>query len=484
MDAEVLSHDLHNALQERFHKTIRRLFFVGIGGSSMSGLAETAMNLGFDVQGSDMCESGYTERLRLGGIPVVIGHRPENLPPNTDLLVFSGAIRPENPERQRARSLGIPEMERSVFIGLLSMQFSQMIAVAGTHGKTTTSAMMSAVLLAAQRDPSVSIGGFYEEIGGNYRVGRSEYFVAEACEYRDSFLELRPRIGIITNIEPDHLDYFSGGIAQIKDSFSQFGRLLPEDGTMICWGDSQDVLEAVSGLKCRVVRYGFSEDADWRVEAISFDADCCASFDVFNNGIFFGRFSLRIPGKFNILNALSVIAAGAQVGIETELMQKVLAGFGGVRRRFEYRGRVGGVTVYEDYAHHPAELKAVLSVARRRTQGRLWLVFQPHTYSRVHYFLDAFAEALAQADEIILTPIYSDREKNLWNVHSDDLAEAVREHYEKPVCICESFDGIVQLLTEKAQTGDFVLVAGSQTVTAVAPMLVQSLQKQCEKAGL
>ena len=252
---------------------------------------------------------------------------------------------------------------------------------------------------------------------------------------------------------------------------------------MICWGDSQDVLEAVSGLKCRVVRYGFSEDADWRVEAISFDADCCASFDVFNNGTFFGRFSLRIPGEFNILNALAVIAAGAQLGIKTELMQKALADFRGVRRRFEYRGRVSGVTVYEDYAHHPAELKAVLSVARRRTQGRLWLVFQPHTYSRVHYFLDAFAEALAQADEIILTPIYSDREKNLWNVHIDDLAEAVRKRYEKPVCICESFDRIVQLLTEKTQAGDFVLVAGSQTVTAVAPMLVQSLQNQYEKVG-
>ena len=476
MNVEVSPHNLHSVLQERFRKTIRRLFFVGIGGSSMSGLAETAMNLGFDVQGSDMCESGYTQRLRLGGISVAIGHRAENLPTNTDLLIFSGAIRHDNPERQRARSLGIPEMERSVFIGLLSMQFLQTVAVAGTHGKTTTSAMMSAVLLAAGRDPSVSIGGFYEKIGGNYRVGRSEYFVAEACEYRDSFLELRPRIGIITNIEADHLDYFSGGIAQIKDSFSRFGRLLPEDGTMICWGDSEDVLEAVSGLKCRVLRYGFSEDTDWCAKAICFDADRCASFDVYNNGTFFERFSLHIPGEFNILNALAVIAAGAQLGIEPAIMQKALADFTGVKRRFEYRGCVGGVTVYEDYAHHPAELNAVLRTVRQRTQRRLWLVFQPHTYSRVHYFFDAFAEALAQADEIILTPIYSDREKNLWNVHIDDLADAVRKRYDKPACICESFDEIVQLLTEKTQAGDFVLIAGSQTVTAVAPMLVQSLQ--------
>lgn len=473
--------ELRNALSELYNKRIQHLFFVGIGGSSMSGLAEIAKMLGFDVCGSDMCDSFYTNRLRINGIFVAIGHQVKNLPSDTDLLVYSAAIQDDNPERVHAKELGIPEIERSAFLGLLSSGFSQTVAVSGTHGKTTTSAMITSVLLTANRNPSVSIGGYYSEIGGNYRTSDSDVFVVEACEYRDSFLELSPRIGVITNIELEHLDYFNDGLAQMKDSFRKFGQLLPEDGTMIYWGDSPEIRDVTSNFRCHDVTFGFNKGNDWYADEIVYDENCCTTFNVFRNAVYYGRFSLRVPGEFNVLNALATIAVCAQMNINADIIQSALKKFSGVKRRFEFNGQVNGITVYEDYAHHPTELRAVLQVARYRTKGRLWVVFQAHTYSRVYYFFDAFVEVLGMADNIILNQIYSDREKNTWNVHIEDLAKEIQNRYEKPVCVCDTFDEIVQMLIDGTRPGDFVLIAGSQTINAVAPMFVSALK---DKYGL
>lgn len=469
---------MKNELQKKFGKPVQKLFFIGIGGSSMSGLAGIALDQGLLVEGSDMTESSYTAKLKAKDVVIHVGHKKENIPDDTDLVVYSAAIRENNPERLRAKELNIPEIERSDYLGLLSHVFPKTIGVAGTHGKTTTSSMIAALLHYADLDPSVSIGGKVEEIGGNACLGHSDYLVIESCEFVDSFLKTTHEIGIITNIEEDHLDYFKGGLPQIKDSFRKFGMILPEDGLMVAYGDSQDVRDVVRDLRCPVLTYGFSSENDWRAENIVFNESGNPSFDAYYQNNYYDHFELRIPGEHNVLNALSVIAVSEYLGIDHETLKFTFKKFCGAKRRFEFRGKVNNINVYEDYAHHPTELKVVVNACMNHAHHRLWVVFQPHTYSRTYYLFDEFTEAFCGADRIILNDIYSDREDNDWDIFSEDLAKRIKQKHHIPTVVLTDFSDIVKYLTDNLEPDDLVLVAGSQTINKVAYQLVDALKEK------
>jgi UDP-N-acetylmuramate--alanine ligase len=464
-------------LEKRFHKPIHKLFFIGIGGSSMSGLAGIALDQGFEVEGSDMVESSYTGKLKDRHVIIHIGHSKTNIPDDTDLVVFSAAIHPDNPDMVRARELNIPTVERSEYLGLLSHVFPKTIGVAGTHGKTTTSSMIAALLHYAGKDPSVSIGGKLDEIGGNACLGHSDYLVIESCEYVDSFLKTTHYLGIITNIEEDHLDYFKGGLPQIKESFHEFGEILPENGLMIAYGDSPDVMDAVENLRCPVITYGLTDATDWTAKNITYNDLGNPSFDAYYHGEPYGHYSLRIPGQHNVLNAMACIAASRFLGIDQSVVVSTLDHFGGAKRRFEFRGQVNGINVYEDYAHHPTELRVVIEACLNHAHKRLWVVFQPHTYSRTYYLFDDFVDAFKGADKIILNDIYSDREDNDWDIYSEDLAKIIKKKYHTPTMVITDFEDIVKYLTDNLEAGDLVLVAGSQTINHVAYMLVDALKE-------
>ena len=470
---------MNNILEATFSKPIKKLFFVGIGGSSMSGLAGIAKEQGFEVEGSDMVESPYTERLIKSGIPVHIGHTDHNIPEGTDLVIYSAAIHADNPDMQRAEELCIPKVERSEYLGLLSRACPKTICIAGTHGKTTTSSMVASILHHGGLDPSVSIGGRLDEIGGNACLGSSDYFVIESCEFVDSFLKTRHKIGVITNIEEDHLDYFKGGLPQIMDFFHRFGMILPEDGYMVAYGDQPEVREVCQGLRCPVVYYGLGEDNDWNARNIRYDSLGNPTFEAWHGDELVDDFSLKVPGQHNVLDALAAIAVGDYVGVNPDIIQESLNTFGGAHRRFEFRGEVNGISVYEDYAHHPTELKVVIDACMNHEHNELWVVFQPHTYSRTKLLFDEFVDAFEKADKIILNDIYSDREGNEeWQIYSEDLAKIIKEKYKKPTIVMSEFEDIVKFLTDNLHKDDLVLVAGSQTINKVAYMLVDALKEK------
>ena len=456
---------------------IKSIYFIGIGGTSMSGLALMSKTNGFEVSGSDMRPCSYTDKLIKAGVPVYIGQKKENVPEDCDLVVYSAAIRPENPEFQAALEYGIPMLERSYFLGKLSLLYPDTIAISGTHGKTTTSSLTALTLLNANLDPSISIGGTLEAIGGNSRMGDSRYFVIEACEFVDSFLHTKHNIGVILNIDNDHLDYFTGGIEQIKQSFLKFARIIPRYGLLIANGDDPHVREILPEVKAKTQLFGESDDCYWRAENIRYDELGKPTYDVIKCGEYFGTFSLNIPGHHNVMNSLAVIAIAEYLGINHDVIQRSFHQFKGAKRRFELRGDVKGIKVFEDYAHHPKELGVTISACKNYKHNKLWVVFQPHTYSRTFYLFDEFVDAFAPADEVVLNDIYSDREPNDWNIYSEDIAEKVREKYGIPIQVISAFEDIVKYLKDNVKEGDLVLVAGSQTINKVAFDLVDALKE-------
>jgi UDP-N-acetylmuramate--alanine ligase len=465
-------------MQKSFQSEPKKIYFVGIGGTSMSGLALMSQLHGFDVSGSDMRPCSYTEKLVQSGVTVHIGHARENVPKDADLIVYSAAINLlENVEILAAQEYGIPLMERSFFLGKMSELYPKTIAISGTHGKTTTSSLAALMLLDAGKDPSISVGGTIPKIGGNSRVGHSDYFVIEACEFVDSFLHTKHQVGIILNIDLDHLDYFKGGLPQIKDSFRKFGQIVPKDGWLIANGDDPNVLSILPDIEANVTTFGLGPDNDWQARGIVYDQLGKPSFDAFHNGEFYHRFTLRIPGLHNVMDALSVIAASFIFEVEPDALTNTFAEFEGAKRRFEFKGEERGVKVFEDYAHHPTELEVTIKACLNYDHNKLWVVFQPHTYSRTRLLFDGFVDAVASADEVIFNDIYSDREKNdLYNVYSEDLAAKVIEKYGLPAQVISRFEDIVSYIVGHAAPGDFVLVAGSQSINQVASDLVKALK--------
>ncbi len=447
-----------------FHKPIH-IHFIGIGGISMSGLAEILLEEGFTVSGSDSKESALTKKLESEGARIAYGQKAENITPDIDCVVYTAAINRANPELIEAVAKKIPMLTRAELLGQLMKNYKTPIAVSGTHGKTTTTSMISHILLAGDMDPTISVGGILKAIGGNIRVGSSETFITEACEYTNSFLHFFPKISVILNIEEDHLDFFKD-LEDIRHSFRQFAELLPEDGTLVINSDINGFREIYEGLRCRVVTYGSSPDSDYSACGIAYDGNGHVSFDLLKHGEKTDRISLSVTGDHNVSNALSAIAVADLLDIPMDTTKKGLLSFTGTDRRFEYKGEFNGVTVVDDYAHHPTEIEATLKAAKHYPHEKVWCVFQPHTYTRTKAFFHEFAAALSHADHLVLADIYAARETDTLGISSADLAEEVKKlgtdaHY------FPSFAEIEAFLKENCRPGDLLITMGAGDIVNV-----------------
>ncbi|MBD5394889.1 MAG: UDP-N-acetylmuramate--L-alanine ligase [Lachnospiraceae bacterium] len=447
------------------------IYFIGIGGISMSGLAEILLEEGFTVSGSDMHSSALTKQLEERGARIFYGQKYENITPDIDLMVYTSAIHPDNPEFVASNDLNIPVLTRAQLLGQMMKNYKTPIAISGTHGKTTTTSMVSEILLLADLDPTLSIGGILKTINGNIRIGHSGYFVTEACEYTNSFLSFYPKIGIILNVEEDHLDFFKD-IEDIRHSFHLFAKLLPADGTLIIGGSIPGIETITEGISCRIITFGSSDTFDYSAADISYDEKGCASFTLTRKGERAERYHLNVPGEHNILNALSAIALSELLAIDTGIVQKALEGFKGSERRFEYKGTRSGVVIIDDYAHHPTEITATLKAAANYPHKKLYCVFQPHTYTRTKAFMKDFAKALSLADEIILAKIYPARETDDLGISSDTLKKEI-EALGKTCYYFPSFSEIEKFILNNCQAGDMLITMGAGDVVKVGENLLK-----------
>lgn len=453
-----------------FQKPIH-IHFIGIGGISMSGLAEILLEEGFTVSGSDSKESPLTKKLEQLGATIFYGQKASNIIDGIDCVVYTAAIHRENAELIEAVAKKIPMLTRAELLGQLMKNYKTPIAVSGTHGKTTTTSMLSHILLAGEKDPTISVGGILQAIGGNIRVGHSDTFITEACEYTNSFLNFFPKIGIILNIEEDHLDFFKD-LEDIRHSFHQFAALIPADGTLIINSDIKNYKEICEGLDCRIVTCGSSISSDYSSENVRFDEKGLASFDLIKHGETVCRIQLSVPGYHNVSNALTCIAAAELLAIPMETIIQGLLAFTGTDRRFEYKGTMNGVTIIDDYAHHPTEILATLKAAKNYPHKELWCVFQPHTYTRTKAFFHEFAEALSHTDHLVLADIFAARETDTLGVSSKDLAAEVARlgtdaHY------FGRFEEIEMFLKEHCASGDLLITMGAGDVVNIGEDLLK-----------
>ncbi len=454
-----------------FHKP-QFIHFIGIGGISMSGLAEVLLGAGFRISGSDAKASALTDRLSQKGAEVVIGQSADNISPDLDCVVYTAAVHSDNPEFRAAEDAGIPILTRAELLGEIMRQYRTAIAVAGTHGKTTTTSMASHILLRAEADPTISVGGMLPVIGGNIRVGTSDVFLAEACEYTNSFLSLFPTIGIILNIDADHLDFFKD-LDDITHSFRKFAELIPEEGTLIINRDSDRWAEVTAGLSCKVLTYGSDEASDYRAVNVSHDEHGCGIFTCLEKGSPIGTFHLNVPGSHNVSNALSVIALGRLLDLPVETIAEGLQDFRGTVRRFEYKGERNGFTIIDDYAHHPTEIAATLSAAANYPHRELWVTFQPHTYTRTKALLPEFARALSASDHVVLADIYAARETDNLGISSDTLREQIAE-LGTDAYYFPSFEEVEAFLLEQVKPGDLVITMGAGDVVQIGEDLLKT----------
>ena len=442
---------------------------IGIGGISMSGIAEMLLSFGYKVSGSDTKSSGLTDRLKQNGAEIYIGQRAENIK-SPDVVCYTAAISDDNPELAAARALGVPVLERAEMLGALLKLYKYPVAVAGTHGKTTTSSMLSLVLLAAEKDPTILIGGELRQIGGNYRIGGSEYLPFEACEYVDSFLCFDPFVSIVTNIEEDHLDYFKD-LNHIISSFMKFTRLTDDNGCNIVCIDENSTQNIVQNVEKNILTYGMkNQKADYTAKNISLRDKGYPGFDIYNKDRLICRVDLNIVGEHNICNAVGVAAACDFLGIDPEYIKKGLEEFTGTHRRFEKLGKADcGSDVVDDYAHHPTEIRATLGAAKKMGYDKVWVVFQPHTYSRTAAFLDDFAAALGGADRVMIADIYPAREKYDGTVHSCDLARKI-----KGAVYMNDMRAIKRYLLENAGKNDLIITMGAGNICNLGYALTDS----------
>ena len=446
---------------------IKRIHFIGIGGSGMCPIAEIMISEGFEVSGSDMNEGETLDKMRSYGIPIYMGHAAENIN-GAELVVYSAAVKEDNPERKAAAEQGIPCIERSVMLGVVTRRYKRSIAIAGTHGKTTTTGMLSQLLIGSGFDPSAIIGGKLPFIGGNSYVGQSDIIVCEACEYVDTFLELNPFISVILNIDADHLDYFKN-LDNIKKSFHQFA--CQTTGLLVLNGDDENTLDAVKDVEIEKITFGFGEDCDYRAVNMSADKGVHEQYDLLYKGEKITTVKLIVPGKHNVYNSLAAAATAHYLGATAKEISENLHKFGGVHRRFEILGTPCGITVADDFAHHPTELTAMLNAAMSMGFRKVWAVFQPHTFSRTAMLLDDFAKALQIPDTAIISEILPVRETNTYNIYSTDLGAKV------PNSVClDTFEEITEYVCKNAQEGDLILTMGGGNVYMCANMILKQLQ--------
>ena len=442
----------------------KTVHFIGIGGISMSGLAEILLDEGFTVSGSDSQASDLTKHLESMGAKVYIGQRAENIGDGIDVVVYTAAIHPDNPEFMAVQAKGIPMLSRAELLGQMMKNYRQALAVAGTHGKTTTTSMLAEIFMAAGTDPTISVGGILDSIGGNIRVGGSRLFLMEACEYTNSFLSFNPTMEIILNIEADHLDFFRD-LDDIKRSFRRFAQLVPRDGHIIANADDPGAMDALSDLP--LFTFGLDHEADCRGENLTWDQGL-PSFDIVIGGKVYASLSLHTAGRHNVLNALAAAAAAYVLGIPGQAVKAGLEAFSGAGRRFEYKGTYNGAKIYDDYAHHPAELHALLTTARSMGFRRVVCAFQPHTYTRTKALFDEFIQELRTADQVVLAEIFAAREKNTIGISSADLAAEIPGSL-----FCPTLQEVTETLRKIARPGDLILTVGAGDIYTAGEALVK-----------
>lgn len=454
-----------------FNKSMH-VFFCGIGGISMSGLAQILLARGFKVSGSDRAPSELTDQLESEGAVICIGQRASNITNDIDLFVYTAAIHPDNPEFVKCNELGIEMMTRAEFLGQLMKNYGKSIAVSGTHGKTTTSSMSGEILMAAKTDPTLSIGGILPSINGNIRIGASDYFLTEACEYTNSFLSFFPKYSLILNIEEDHLDFFKD-IDDIRASFRKFAGLLPDDGALIINGGIQNYREICDGLSCKIITFGLDSSFDYYPSDILVTKEGYTEFVINAPNGKSVKITLRLLGIHNVLNAVASLALADLLEIDFETAAKALYGFKGTKRRFEYKGSLKGINIIDDYAHHPTEIKATLTAAKDYPHKNMWVVFQPHTYSRTKAFLDDFAKALSLADNIVLTDIYAARETDTLGISSEDIQKKIQS-LGKNCYYFKNFSDVEIFLLQNCIPGDMLITMGAGDVLKIGENLLGS----------
>ena len=452
-------------------KKYKNIHMIGIGGISMSGIAEILANLGFSVTGSNNVDSEILHTLRKAGIKVFIGHNAQNVV-GSDCVVYTAAIPQNNVELVHAKELGISTIERSDFLGELTRCYKNTIAISGTHGKTTTTSLVSLCFLEAKKDPSIQVGAILEELNGNYRVGNSENFIIEACEYVESFLKFSPKSEIILNIDNDHLDYYKN-FENIKKAFIKYVKLLPDDGHLIINADDLNCLDLPVYTKASTIKYGIeNEDVDFQAKNIQFDEDGFPEFDIYKYNEFYGHIKLSILGKHNVLNVLACIALCDTYKISKTDIINAISKFKGADRRFEYKGNVNGAKIFDDYGHHPTEVFATAKALENKKYNESWVVFQPHTYSRTFNLLNDFAHSLLEFDHIIITDIYAARETNTYNISSKDLVDEINKLGKEAINI-PLLEDCASYLKNNVKQNDIVLTLGAGTVTNVGPMIAE-----------
>jgi len=459
---------------------IQRIHFVGIGGIGMSGIAEVLLNLGYGVSGSDLKLSAVTERLQLMGATVFEGHRPEHVA-GSDVVVISSAVRSDNPEIQAARAQHIPVIPRAEMLAEL-MRLKYGIAVAGMHGKTTTTSMIAAALAAGGLDPTVVVGGRVDAMGSNARIGKSRYLVAEADESDRSFLNLSPIVEVVTNLDREHMDCYRD-MRDVEQTFAEFMDRVPFYGIVVACADDENLRKLLPAVRRRVLTYGTHEMADFRITDRTFasgDAErlSLSRFHVQYRGVDLGEFRLRVPGAHNVLNATAAVAVGMGLNVPADRIREALEQFDGVDRRFQRKGRVNGVMVIDDYGHHPTEIRATLSAARQCGFERVHVIFQPHRYSRTQLLMEEFATAFRDADSLVLLDIYPASEAPITGVTSQVLANLIAQDSALPVQCAASFEQASQRVCESAQPGDLILTLGAGNVSQLGALVLTTLEQR------
>ena len=450
----------------------KHIHLIGIGGISMSAIAETLNNWNYTVTGSDLNQSKITDSLNNHGIKTTIGHDLENAK-KADLIVYSAAISESDPEIIIAKENNVPLVGRGQFVGYLTKIYKEAICISGTHGKTTTTSMISICFINAQKDPSIEVGALLDAIGGNYRVGNSDYFILESCEYKGNFLQFFPNTEVILNIDNDHLDYYKTFDNIIK-TFNDFALLLEPNGLLVTNADDANCYKLKDIVKSKFISYGIeNENANFVAKNITFNNNGFAIFDVYKNNEFYTSIELSIAGKHIVLNALACTAVCYYYGIDSNTIVKSLKSFKGAERRLEFKGSLpNNVNIFDDYAHHPTEIKATANSIKNKKHNKSWVIFQPHTYSRTKLLLDDFADAISNFDNIIILDIYAAREKNTFDISSKDLVNKLNEN-SKSAIYMPNFDDVVSYIKSNVEKDDIVITLGAGTVTDIGPMLIK-----------
>ena len=448
-----------------------KIHMIGIGGSSMSGIAEIAHSMGIEITGSDMEETYYVSKLLDKGYKINVGHNENSIDSSIDLIVYSAAISMDNPEIIKAKELNIPLMERAEFLGLISSSFKNVLCISGTHGKSTTSGMISKIFIDAKKDPTISIGASLKEIGGNNKVGSDSTIILEACEYHDSYMHFNPTIALVLNVDADHLEYF-GSFDNVKKSFSKFVNLVPSDGYIFINSDDENSSHIADNANGNIITFGIKNEADYQAINVNYDENGYPTYDIVFKNEIIESITLKVSGEHNVYDSLAAFAVCHNFGINANIIKESLKTYSGVHRRFEFLGYTSsGAKVYDDYAHHPTEIATTLYSVNNVKHNKTWALHQPFTYTRTKDHLDEFAKVLSGFDNIVLTDIYAGREKDIYNIKTEDLVDKIKP-LNPNVYHFSNNDELIKFLNEHLEKDDIICSIGCGPIDKISQKLV------------